>query len=197
MPHLTQFTRLFALLTCLVLGCSDNVATKDVAATVQKASEAGPAESKPVELKPGGPTSGISSTDGKQTAAAGTKSKEPAKNQPAFMKEMPGLEDPSKIEWDRETAASATIPKELPVYGNSTPVDGSSDRRFFVFQWESTDTREDIHQFYRQELKKEGWDVETRRSVGLVKAAKGKREVDVWIGGKPNEPVSILVRFKK
>lgn len=185
MRHRTLIAGLSTVVSFFILGCSGSESTSEE--TFEKTTAIEVTSENTV----------LDETGTVALADKNTMSKVATKNQPAFMKEMPGLGDPDKIEWNNETARNAPIPDELPVYTNSTPLDGSSDRRFFVFQWESTDTREDIHQFYRQELNQTGWDVEDRRSVGLVKASKGKRELDVWIGGKPNEPVSILVRYKK
>tara|TARA_R110002049_G_scaffold182485_2_gene350356 strand:+ start:95835 stop:96314 length:480 start_codon:yes stop_codon:yes gene_type:complete len=105
--------------------------------------------------------------------------------------------DPSKTEWNRETAAEADIPNDIPVYTNAIPLDGSATDRLFVFHWETKDPKSDVMDFYRKQLPDAGWNILSEEAFGSFKASQGDRELDVWIGSEPNKPVSILVRLSR
>ena len=119
-------------------------------------------------------------------------------SEPTSETQIPALQPseprPGKKTWDRETAGGAEIPTDIPVYTDSIAIDGSLDKRMFVFEWHSSDPKSDVMDFFREQLPAKGWDVVSEKSYGAFKATKDDREMDVWIGWEKGKPVSIMIR---
>ena len=120
--------------------------------------------------------------------------RERVRSSPAFDDYKAPGGDRNKTKWTKETARDAIIADDIPVFEGAMPNGGSKSNRAFVFEWESEAPKTKVMDFFRDELPKSGWTIETEESYGAFDAVKGDEKLSVWIGHEAGKPVSIMVR---